>query len=75
MFKRLWRALEMLKREEKTERASQKLTDDPITVEAIHRIAKAYDYHFEIVQKDGTVLRFLKKTNGETNDPFERVYW
>ncbi len=75
MFKKLWRVVEELKREEKTERASQKLTDDPLTVEMIHRIAKAYDYHFEIVQKDGTVLRFLKKSTGDERNPFDGEVW
>lgn len=61
MLKKLFAALKIVKKQQKEESVTKMLTDDPLTVELIERIAKNYDYHFEIVQKDGTVLRFTKK--------------
>ena len=61
MLKKLFAAFKVVSKQQKEEPVTKMLTDDPLTVELIERIAKSYDYHFEIVQKDGTVLRFVKK--------------
>lgn len=65
MIKAFLATFKQLKKQEKETSVAKMLTDDPLTVELIERIAVKHDYHFEIVQKDGTVLRFYKKVNKE----------
>jgi hypothetical protein len=36
------------------------LIDDPLTTEEITAICREYNFHWEITQKDGTVVRFYK---------------
>lgn len=60
-FSRLFGAMNELKVKESQEAAVKALTEDPLTIELIERIAKSYDYHFEVVRPDGTVLRFVKR--------------
>lgn len=61
-LRRFFQTFAELKQKTRQEQTVKMLTDDPLTVELIERIAKAYDYHFEIVQPNGYVLRFEKKT-------------
>ncbi len=67
-FHRLGEALKLVKKQKSAEKTARMLTDNPLTVELIARIAREYDWHFEIVQRDGTILRFEKKVNGEERD-------
>lgn len=60
-FSRLFGAMTLIKQEDSQELAAKDLTENPLTVELIERIAKNYDYHFEIVRADGVVIRFTKK--------------
>ena len=60
-FTRISKAFNLIKKEESEERVRKLLTDDPITVETIAKIAKDFGYHFEVIQPDGTVVRFYKK--------------
>lgn len=75
IFGRFVKALKLVKKSEAEEAAIRTLHDDPISVELIRRIAQEYDYHFEIVQKDGTVLRFFKEGIEQSKDPTQGAYW
>lgn len=74
-FTRLFKAMSQLKKTDAQEKASVMLTDNPLNVELIARIAKEYAYTFEIVQKDGTVLRFYKPPGMVSEDPTAKEYW
>lgn len=68
IFRRLREALKLVKSQKSAEKTARMLTDNPLTLEKIELIAKKYDWHFEIVQPDGFVLRFMKKTQGQESD-------
>lgn len=68
IFRRLREALKLVKSQKSAEKTARMLTDNPLTVEMIARIAREYDWHFEIVQRDGTVLRFEKKVVSQAGD-------
>ena len=75
LIRAIGQALKLIKEEEQVSRLNGLLTDDPISVELIRKIAKEYDYHFEIVQKDGTVLRFKKAGVSTAVDRAEGDVW
>lgn len=60
-LRRLFAAFKSIKKEDNLKKVAQDLTENPLTVELLERIAKSYDYHFEIVRPDGVVIRFTKK--------------
>lgn len=68
MFDRLRAAMKLVKSQKSAEKTARMLTDNPLTVELIARIAREYDWHFEVVQRDGTILRFEKKTQTQEAD-------
>jgi len=74
-FSRLFQAIKQLKKTEAEESTARMLTDNPLNIELIARIAKEYAYTFEIVQKDGTVLRFYKPAGMVTEDPSAKEFW
>lgn len=71
----LAKALKLVKLAESEARVAQMLHEDPITVEMIARIAKEYAYHFEIVNKDGTILKFTKRGVALSRDDAEGEVW
>jgi len=75
LLKALSSALKIVKKEKDEARLAKELTDSPITIELIRRIARDFDYHFEIVQKDGTILRFKKSGVTSSVDETEGEVW
>ena len=69
------KALKLVKQSEAEEATIRTLHDDPISVELIKRIAQEYSYHFEIVQKDGTILRFMKEGVEPSRDVRQGEVW
>jgi len=67
-FGLLARAFKQAKKDASDDQIARRLTDDPITIELIAKVAKDYGYHFEIVQPDGNVLRFYKRQGEPTQD-------
>jgi hypothetical protein len=74
-FPRLMKVLKSVKLQEAEAKTARMLTDDPISVELIAKIAREYQYHFEIVQKDGTILRFTKEGVTLGGDPNTKDVW
>ena len=74
-IKALLSALKIVKKEKNDLRLMKELTDNPLTVEMIRKIARDFDYHFEIVQKDGTILRFKKSGVTSSVDENEGDVW
>lgn len=72
---RFSKALKLVKQSEAEEATIRTLHDDPISVELIKRIAQEYSYHFEIVQKDGTILRFFKEGVEPSKDIRQGEVW
>ena len=68
-------ALKLVKKSEAEAAMIRTLHDDPISVELIRRIAQEYDYHFEIVQRDGTILRFFKEGVEPSKGGDQGAYW
>ena len=68
-------ALKIVRKSEAEEAMIRTLHDDPISVELIKRIARDYSYHFEIIQKDGTILRFFKDGIEPSKDATQGAYW
>ena len=75
IFGQFAKALKLVKKTRAEEQAMQSIHDDPISVELIRRIAREYDYHFEIVQRDGTILRFFKEGIEPSKDISQGAYW
>jgi 4-hydroxy-3-methylbut-2-en-1-yl diphosphate synthase IspG/GcpE len=76
MFFNRWRkAVKELKKAETQEKIQKSLTEDPITVELIAKIAKEYKYHFEIAKKDGTRLIFYKEGIPRFDDLSDREFF
>jgi len=75
ILRAIGKALQLIKAEKAEASAIQALHDDPITLELIRRIAREYDYHFEIVQRDGTILRFFKEGVEPSKDMSAGGYW
>ena len=75
LFPRLRKAMKDLKKVETQEKILKSLTDDPLTVELIAKIAKEYKYHFEIQQKDGTRLIFYKEGIPRFDDLSDREFF
>ena len=74
-FRAVANAIKQVKQAEAEHRAAITLHDDPLSVELIRKIAREYQYHFEIVQKDGTILRFFKEGVEGSKDPTAGAYW
>jgi TusA-related sulfurtransferase len=74
MIKRLFDAFKLLKKQAKAEEVTKLLTDDPLTIELIERIAFKNGYQLEIVQRDGTILRFVKMTGQQIENPVSEVW-
>jgi len=74
-FPRLRKAMKDLKKVETQDKILKSLTDDPLTVELIAKIAKEYKYHFEIQQKDGTRLIFYKEGVPRFDDLSDREFF
>ena len=75
ILRAIGKAFKLIKAEKAEQSAIQALHDDPITVELIRRIAREYDYHFEIVQRDGTILRFFKEGVEPSKDISQGAFW
>ena len=74
-FPRLRKAMKDLKKVETQDKILKSLTDNPLTVELIAKIAKEYKYHFEIQQKDGTRLIFYKEGVPRFDDLSDREFF
>ena len=72
-IKRVVEAYKRAKEERAVARVSKHVLDDPLSIELIEKIAKQYDYHFEIVKTDGTVFRFWKR--GAREPKVESEVW
>lgn len=72
---RLFKAMKSVKLQEAEAKTAKMLTDDPISVELIAKIAREYQYHFEIVQKDGNILKFTKEGVTLGGDPNNKDVW
>lgn len=67
-IKAFQRALTELRAQKREARLKAVLTDDPITIELIKKIAVEFQYHFEIGRPDGTVFRFFKDSPHTISD-------
>ena len=75
ILRAIGKAMKLIKQEKAEQSALQALHDDPITMELIQRIAREYDYHFEIVQRDGTILRFHKQGVEPSKELSAWAFW
>ena len=73
-IKRIIEAFKTAQEETRRARVARILFDDPLSLEMIRSIAKEFDYHFEIVRRDGTIMRFRKR-EGADNRNEDREVW
>lgn len=75
IFKALGLALKLQKKDKIKKAVEKTLFDDPLAIETIKGIAKNYDYHFEIVGRDGITWRFYKANGYEEKPIDDREVW
>jgi hypothetical protein len=52
------------------------LIEGPVSYELLEKIASEYQYHFDVIRPDGTVLRFRKIGTTPKDEPhFDAEVW